>query len=170
MKKAIAIVLSFFILVSFSGCAEKEQEFYKPSTFYYLNREISYGVEQGVIGSELQETANIGNSLKALLQQYLNGPQNPNLYLGIGGNVTVVDVKHVNNTVFVVFSQEFSLLSDIELTLACSCVAMTLMDYTHAERVQFSASNAVIGDTGKIIMTRDRILQTDQLLPNSNEN
>ncbi len=170
MKKIIAIILSLLIIVPCSACAKENQEFYKPSTFYYLNRNISYGVEHGVIGSELQETAYIGNNLKDLLEQYLKGPQNPSLYLGIGSNVTVKDVKYVNETVTVIFSEEFSLLSDIELTLACSCVALTFLDYTQAEKVQFYASGVVLGDTGKIIMTRDRLLQTDQLLPESNDN
>ena len=80
------------------------------------------------------------------------------MYLRI---VYVVSCQIDADRVILVMSSQFSNLSGIELTTACSALLMTIHDYTGAQTLQISAKDAQLDDKNEIILTMDDIVLID---------
>lgn len=164
MKRFFSLLLLLAALFSFASCAKSAEDIQCPARFYYPSRETKYGVADGVISSEEKETVNIQNDLGALMQAYLKGPQSPTLTRAVPANVTLETVQAEDDTILLTLSPEFARLSGMELTIACACLSMTLLDYTQVQTVQIMASDSSLSDSESITMTRESILLMDSLM------
>lgn len=162
--KRFTIFLSIVLLLFFCSCSKSEQEFEDPANFYYPNKDVSYGVENGVISFETQETSHIKNDLYQLLDRYLKGPNDISMRCPISSDVTVEEITAGNNSITIVFSQEFTKLSGIDLTLASTCLGMTLLDYTQADYIEIRVRDALLEGSESIVIAKDDLLFTDNLL------
>lgn len=161
MKRYLSLILLLCMCFSFVGCQNKSEELKVPANFYYLKQEFSYGVEDAVIAPEIRESVHIRDNLSALLKEYLHGPKDNALTRAVPTRVSIVEVYKENRTVTLVLSPEFSRLSGIDLTLACACLSMTVMDYADADTVEIMVPDELLGDSERIKMTREDLLLLD---------
>jgi len=161
MRKTVSMLICLLMLLSMAGCAREAKKIQKPVNFYYRQSTVAYDQDGGVIGSELRESLGNENNIKALLSLYLDGPVSENLSQTFPEDVFVVSVNCTDGVAKVVFSYQFAALSGIDLTIACACVTMTVMELTGMETVQISAAGALLDQCESIIMDKNALFTTD---------
>ena len=155
MKRLFVLILLFSLLISCLGCGKNNEQFTKPAKFYYLNEEITYGVEDGLISYELQETNHIAGDLLQLLQQYQQGPVNKQLISTLPADVNISSVVIQGGVITVTTDVTFNQLNGMDRTIACACISLTLLDYTGAEYVEFNIVDAFQNERERIIFSRE---------------
>ena len=161
MKRILIVILFVCFALPFSACGKKTDELQVPANFYYLRQDFLYGVEDGVISSEAREAVHIKDNLTVLLTEYLKGPKENQLTRCVPASVSVVAVKREDRTITLMLSPDFARLSGVDLTLACACLSMTVLDYTDADAVEIMAEDELLGDSEQIKMTREDLLLLD---------
>lgn len=161
MKRILIVILIVCFALPFAGCGKKAEELQVPANFYYLRQEFQYGVEDGVISSEAREAVHIKDNLTALLTEYLKGPKENHLIRCVPASVSVIAVKTEDRTISLTLSPEFARLSGVDLTLACACLSMTVLDYTDADVVEIMVEDELLGDSEQIRMNREDLLLLD---------
>lgn len=132
MKRSVFTLLLCVLLI-FSGC----QVVRKPNKelcFYYLQSSIVYGSTDGVIAAENKHAPNEPD-LENLIVQYLEGPGEPSLRSPFPANTRLVSVHLRGDTLEIQLSVDFSILTGMDRTLACACLAKTVFPLTTAEQV-----------------------------------
>ena len=161
MKRLILLLLSLFLLIGSLGCGSNEENLKKPAKFYYLNKEVDYGVEDGLISYELQETEDIGNDLLKLLTQYKQGPISHHLINVLSPDINITSVEKQGSVITVSTDTSFAHISGIDRTIACSCISMTLLDYTGAEYIEIHIIDEFLGEKESLIFSRQDMYLLD---------
>lgn len=145
MKRFVSFLLILTLLLS--GCSIIQEQFKDPVTYYYLRahsdpdtRDVFFS--DGVIGSELREGSGHRNDLNYLLSIYLQGPLDERLHSPFPAGCRIVNIKKDDSLLTVVLSPNITELSDMDLTVACACLAKTCMTLTDANTVQIESSSA----------------------------
>ena len=167
MRRMILITLTLTILFAFVACAKEEETIQKPVNMYFLNKDVDYGVEDGLVRAEIQEGVHLNGDIQSLLVQYLKGPVGTQLVRAVPAGIAVDDVSVNGKTVTVTMSHDFSRINGVDLSIACVCLAMTILDFTDAEQVQLRASNASFVDSEAIIVNKNDVLFSDALISDS---
>lgn len=155
MKKVIAIFLVLIIGLSLISCREKAPEFQQPLNCYYLSKSIQYNTPNAVISCEQIDGAQLMNqSLGQFLRQYLKGPDSEELISPFPAGTFLVHLTIDDQTVRIRLSSAFATLSGHNLTLACACLTLTVLDYTGLTYVSISVNDTALDD--QIIITLDR--------------
>lgn len=161
MKKVCVILCCCLLLQSLCACAGNQEEFKEPVNFFYLNKEISYHSPTGVIQPETIEGSAFHDNLTAFLNAYLRGPVSEELESPIPADVYLVSCEITNDTAAVVLSSQFSKLSGVELSTACSALALSVHSFAGTEGLQISAKNSQLDDKDMIILDIDDIVLID---------
>lgn len=162
MKRLTGILLATLLLLSLCGCNANRQRINKPADFYYCHNTAlpTYTLSDGVIAPEQRESDGY-DDLAKLLSLYLRGPQDPQLRSPFPREVTVVQLLQNGTAVEITLSAQFAGLSGYDLTLACTCLAMTVMELTQAETVQISAEESLLGGNPVISISKDQLVFED---------
>ncbi len=160
MKRMIAILLSISMILPLLGCTQ-EEEIQKPVTFYYRRADIAYGGSDGVVATEQRESLGHEDDIPYLMSMYLAGPQSYKLLQTFPPDLFIVSIHYVDDFAKIVFSFHLSELSGIDLTVACACITMTMIELTGVESVQISAASALLDDYQTITMDKDCLLLLD---------
>ena len=153
MRKSFILLLCVVLIFSLCACRQKNMDYQEPVNFYYCNNNIAYNSATGVIQAEVREGSSFQGNLLAFLGAYLQGPVSSGLKRLIPANVYIVSCCQENDRVILVLSSQFSELSGMELTAACSALLKTIHDYTGAEILQISAKDAQLDDKNEIILS-----------------
>lgn len=169
MKRFTAMMLFILLLCSLCGCAQKE-ELIAPVSFYYLraplpNGEVIHGTADSVILADVRESGDRRNDYSYLLKLYLSGPQDSKFRSPYPRNTYLVDFKMDNGTATLVLTNIFSKLTGIDLSLACGCLTMTVLDMTGAERVTILAEDGLLDGKESLTFNRSSFLLIDDTLP-----
>lgn len=155
MKRLLIFLVVAFL---FYGCGPKEVKIVDPVNFYYCNKTISYSSPEAVISYEIREANGLRNSWVALLDFYLRGPSADHLYSPFPESVTVKAFTISNGQCTVTLSNEFSSLTGIDLTLACSCLSRTIMELTGVKNIEIKFTDPVTGKFSSVTMDENSIL------------
>lgn len=149
MKRWICLVLA--LCLGLSGCGIAAQGLREPVTFYYLRASYRYGEADGVIAGESRESSGHGGDLTYLLSMYLMGPASEELVSPLPQNVEVLSVTRTEGTVTLVLSDLGKQVTELEYSLACGCLAMTVMGICPV--------NSVVMESGErsVTMTKDNL-------------
>ena len=161
MKKQIFIVCCLLIACIFCACKKNDIEIQEPVNFYYCNEEISYQSASGVIGTEVRDAIAYGGDLQKLLKDYLKGPQSSDLYLPLPENTSFKALKISENVAYITFSDEIASLSGIRLTTACSCIAMTICEYTAITEVCIQAQSEQLENKDMVVIRPSELVLID---------
>ena len=160
MKRTICLVLAA-LLFCLAGCEEPKPSIQVPVKYYYPYTEITYGSDGSVIGFEERESAGFETDWIYLLEQYFSGPDDSRLVSPFPPNLKVVSLQTRGEIVSVEVSTELGQLSGIHLTIACTCMAKTVLEMTGARKVQISAEGTLLDGRIFLVLDNDSLLLTD---------
>ena len=153
MKRTVCLIL--VLLLCLSGCSVSRSRQKDTVTFYYVRTYSGSGTydayfDEGVIGSETREASGHWQDLSYLLAMYLQGPLDPELEspFPIGCKVTQIHQEDGNLTLAI--SRMITVKNDMDLTLACACLAKTCLELEGVDTVQIESH----GLDGKLLFTR----------------
>ena len=143
MKRLISLLLVVLLL---TGCASFGNKVSEPVTFYFLrshSKDSAYDdyFAKGIIGSEEREASGYRSDLKNLLTFYFRGPLTPDLTSPFPMGCRVLDVHQDNNHLSITLNPILAEKSEMDITVACACLAMTCLELTDVDTVQIEATN-----------------------------
>lgn len=158
MKKLPFLFLALLML--FTGCTPTAQNIEEPVTFYYLRQDFDYNAADGVITSEIRESADCADET-AILQRYFRGPEDPGLQCPFPTATELISLSIQENTATVTLTDNFSSLTGIDLTVACACISKTVIALTNTQQVTVKTQTQNLGGQNSITMTEADILLID---------
>ena len=161
MKRTLLLIVSFLFVLSLCACGSTKEEINEPVNFYYLKSEINFNSASGVLEKEVREGAGFHDNLSAYLHAYLRGPLSSELESLVPSEVYLVSCEAVDNTVSIVFSAQFSSLSGLKLTTACSALLLSVHDFTGADTIYIQAKDEKIDGKDAIVLSMDDVVLTD---------
>ncbi len=159
MKQLTVFLLLLSLLLT--ACASREPKHQEPVLFFYCRDEIAYGSSDSVICSEPREAVGHKDDTAYLLTQYLLGPTSPDLRSPLPAGTALISYRQESTQAILVLSDHIAALSGVELTVACACIAKTVLELSGAATVEIRANSMDIGESGVIIMSRDNLLILD---------
>lgn len=160
MKRILALLT--ILTLCLTGCAAVSGSG-KNVTFYYLRREYTYGSADSVIVPELRNVSAAVEDIPYLLHLYLSGPQSDGLYLPLPAGTRLMGMEEDGSTCKLTFSEEFSYLEGLPLTLSCACISATVFSLTEAETLEIQSPAPEGGSPVKVTLTRSSILTYDHI-------
>ena len=162
MKKITSLLLCFALSVSLIGCDSTGSDIEKPVNFYYRSSVMEYGSEYGIMVNETYEAIGYEDDYAQLTQEYLTGPTTDACVNPFPENIQVKQLDLLKGKVSVVLSDELSDLKGAELTIACVCLAKTLLEMTGLDAVTISADGALLdGEQSITLGKHDFILDNN---------
>lgn len=142
MKRALTFLLILSLLLT--GCSLANHNVKEPAEFYYprvCTRPDEYRTyfSEGAIGSEIREASGHTDDLYYLLSMYLRGPLDPQLVSPFPVGCALVNAQQDGSELTVSLTSGASLLSDLDLSMACACIAKTCMSLTDAQTVRIES-------------------------------
>ena len=157
MKKFICLLLAALLCVT--GCDSSQDE--TPGVlFYYLRKseDFVYGSADGVVTGEERDPSGYRNNLKYLITLYLQGPVDEKLQSPFPAGCKLVVLSQEEEELTLLLNSNFCTLKDMDLTLACVCLAKTCFSLTDAQRVRIMAESF----SGEVAI--DQTIHIDSLL------
>ena len=152
MRRFVCIILTLLMLLS--GCSTALNNIKEPVEFYYLrdcNKPDDYKVyfSEGPFASEIREASGHRNDLYYLLSIYLRGPLDSGLISPFPAGCKVVKAHQDGRKLAVSLNTAFAELEDMDLTVACVCLAKTCMELANVDSVHIEVRDS----NNKIIFT-----------------
>ena len=163
MKKLCILICCVLLLQMLCACNGKNEELKAPVNFYFRNKEITYDSPTAVIYPEVREGAGFHENLTAMLRSYFLGPNSSDLERFIPTDVYMVSCEHTADEVTIVMSNQFTKVTGVDLTAACSALLLTVHDFTGAETLKISAKDAQLDDKDEIVMSIEDIVLIDMV-------
>ena len=162
MKECLSILLVIINLFSLTSCSGESIE--SPVFFYYMQKEFTYYSHDDVIGYEIREGNQI-KDIRNLLSTYLQGPESQTLDSPFPTGTQFINAAKGEHALVLTLSDEFAALTGIELTLACCCLAKTVMNYTGETAVQIQVESDLLDGESSIVMDSDSVILFDTIAP-----
>ena len=161
MKRIQFTVIAVLLLVLFCSCGNRS-DFRAPVNFYYCTDPIDYNTSTAVVSPEGREGFGYTEDPKALLDLYLQGPVSDGFRSPFPKGVYVDSIDCADAIVHLSLNSSFSQLSGSDLTLACTCVSMTVFDMTDCEAVRICVTGGLLDGKEYIELSRDELLFLDE--------
>lgn len=163
MRRIAVLLLCIVLLVSLAACKMKEANIQEPTNFYYCRKEISYHSIDGVILGEIREAANFHGDSETMLLSYLLGPYSNDYISLIPTDTKLISFQTSGEDAYLILSEEFAQLSGIKLITACSCIAMTLYEYTGVETLHISVESGQLDGKDALVINALDVVLMDTL-------
>ena len=156
MKRFLCMLLVMMMLLPLLGCTDKKID--EPISFYYQRRSYSLDSKDSVIVPEIVDGSRYSN-ISLVLGSYFRGPSDPTLESPFPAGTYLLDTAINDDLLVITLSDNFAILTGIDLSLACCALAKTAMDYSGVNAVQIRAVTALLdGDTSITVHAEDIIL------------
>ncbi len=159
MKRLICILCILASVLACFGCSSAKKAIKNPVNFYYLTNPENY--QANAITPEVRESSNYDDDLLGLMQIYVNGPLTDQHINPFPKGTAVQNITLNNVTVEIILNDSFAELNNVEMTSACACLTMTILELAGRHRLIITALN----DSGETIystsMTKEHILLSD---------
>ena len=164
MKRFIALLLASLFLLG--GCSQKET-IESPVVFYFIPAEpltetdLHHGIS--FLRAEVRDGSHMGTALAQILTAYLRGPNaSSGLKSPFPKGCYLYNVKQEDSTLILTMAGTFAELTDLDLTIACACLAQTCIGLTGVETVQIQAKDALLDGNAFIYMDMEMLELLDQ--------
>lgn len=158
MKRLLALLLMLTLLVGITACRENSEPVLQPINFYYISDPFTYGSAEGLIRAQIADAAHYNGSLLETLNGYLAGPNEAGYGHTFPTGSQVYQIDLVNETAYLQMNNAFARLKGIDLTVACACLTMTVMELTGSKSVNISTLSIPLDGNASITMSKDTIL------------
>ena len=142
-----------------SGCSSQDS-MEKPLQFYYQASELSYQFDSSAILSITVDAAQMGTD-EDILKTYLKQPSTEQFRSPFPAGLSLLNYQVEGNTVYLNLSYHLATLTNMDLTIACSCIAMTCLELTGAELVSIEADGQLLDGQKSILLQKNTTLLTD---------
>lgn len=156
MRKLICFLLAGLLALSMTGCTNGSTDSEVP--FYYPRAEFDHGTPDGVMATEIREVSGHDQELRYLMALYLQGPTDPELRIPFPDGTVLVELLQEDGTVTVTLSSGITRLEDIDLTVACACLAETCFANSDAQQVNIQSLVSTNGLSVDVTFTRGNLL------------
>lgn len=165
MKKGIAFVLSFVLLLSACGLAGDTQEQEGGYLIYYLAAEGEARGSDILQGTYVQlglgEDAGVEEQAAAVVERLLQGPEEDGLAAPVPSGVELLSLEIRDRRAYVDLSGGFGQLSGVDLALADYCLALSLTALEGISAVSITVQGRVVAQQPKqVFYERDVLLST----------
>lgn len=161
MKRIVCLMVTFCLLL-LCGCQNNSNDSYtKPAYFYFPRSDISIDDQTEVIVQEVRDGSEL-KSIEELLQVYLEGPKDNDLYSPFPTEGTILDCKVTGDRIYLSLSKHYNHMTGLQLTLATSCLTLTLLDCISGSttvEIHISADDGTVARS--YTLTRDNIILGD---------
>lgn len=164
MRRLFAFTLSFVMLVCFAGCGSKTPPMTKPVNVYYCWENVDYNSDMGVIATDQMDFDSWNGQMLAFINFYISAPVKEGMVSPFPAGANVNAIEYRNDSLKVQLNPLFSRLSACELTVACTCLSLTLFELTSAYSVTFTYHSGS-GETIAVI-TRGNLIFKDLSVTN----
>ena len=161
MKKILSLCLIGVLLCALLGCSQESEKSENTADFYYLRTSYIYSTEDGIIAPEARDTSSRSSTMLQLLTLYLQGPLDDQLRSPFPAGCSLLDVSRDGSTLCVTLDSGFSKLQDMELTLACACMAKTCFSLFDVTQVQIQSLDAKGEEAVNVVLSIDSLLLYD---------
>lgn len=161
MKQTFIFLLIIIMLVTMCACNQKDVEHLQPVNFYYHSDLTSENRFDTIFMPEIRESAGYDNATIDLLNLYLAGPIYGDLQNPFPVGLTVLSLNAQNKQTAITLSSEFSQLRGLDLSLACSCLCMTLFELFDCQRVMILCENTLPDGLGYIVIDKEDLVLYD---------
>lgn len=161
MKKSFILLLCIVLIFSLCACRQKHTDFQEPVNFYYCADEVSYNTSDAVIGLQVHEGVDFYADPEKMLKSYLRGPKSNNYTSLIPTGTALISYDVIGDVCYLKFSDEFAKLSGIRLSTVCSCIVLTLNDYSGVETVSFSTQTQQLDNKDELVISASDIILLD---------
>lgn len=161
MKQFCIALTIVALLLGMAGCKQENDDLLEPVSFYYCNDISSKDDFEHVFVPELREGAGYSDNKPALLSLYLKGPENEDLISPFPAGTSVISVQWSNSHVYIVLSDHMAELTGLDLSMACTCLSMTVFDLYACQAVEISAEHKLLDDQKSIVLTADTLILSD---------
>lgn len=162
MKRITLSIMILSLFISLCGCGQaSEPDVVMPTAFYYHTDLDSKEDFNDIFVAEIREGIQYQNDHILLLNSYFSGPDSENLVNPFPSGLETVSFEIKDDTTYIVLSEKIAKLSALDLTMACSCLSLTLFELTQCDYVQISAENNLLADQEFITIGRDTLLLSD---------
>ena len=158
LKLLIPIICLLSIL---TACNGNRQDIVAPVNFYYLAENITYDNPTGVLMADVQESCGHEADYVYLTNQYFAGPESTECVSPFPEGLQLESLNVLTGKVSVVMSTHFAELTGHKLTLACSCLAKTLLEMTGVDAVTISIKGTAINGEPSVTFTKNDFILTD---------
>lgn len=165
MKRLIALLCAAALVLGLTACDARRNSD-SEARFYYRTARVDYAAGESPIAPELRAAE---GDLPAVLQQYLNGPEDSEYISPFPKNLTLIDCRQSGDTLELVLGEQFAALSGVDLTVARACIALTGLELTNTGRVSIRVENAP-EDAVPVVLTREELLLYDNSLEQLRQN
>lgn len=161
MKKQLVLILVTAFLLSLCACNTVSNNMRFPVKFYYCTDSISYGTANGVITAEVRDCYAYADDTLALINLYFDGPKTGNCTSPYPSNVKATKLFFSDDVARVYLTDRFSDISGINFTIACACLAKTLMDFYGCNTVEINSARTFSDGSTSVTITKDSLLLLD---------
>ena len=138
MKRTLCLIALLALLLCACGSNTDEVNFHYLRTCKTLDDYHAYFTE-GAIAPEQRDVSGHRNDLDYLLTMYLRGPLNSQLKSPFPAGCALIDVLLEGRQLTVYLSSGASLLDDLDLNVACACLAKTCMEIADVDTVHIQS-------------------------------
>ena len=157
MKRILIGLLCALLLC---GCAQSTTSDAQTVTFYYRSIPGQYASEAGVVcGENYKKTPE--STLQSILQAYFSGPTQENLRAPFSSQTRLLDLSVQEDSATITLSSHFTYTAGIDRSIACACIAKTVMDITGCKSVTILAGTADNANRVQITLKAEDILLSD---------
>lgn len=164
MKKFSFFFCCIMILQMLCACSGANEELVDPVNFYYCRREIGYNSADSVFQPETREGKTFKGNLFVFLHSYLYGPTSDELETLIPSGVYLVSCSVDDGVADILFSNQFSKLSGIKLTTACSGILLSLHDFADISTVRIAAKDAQLDEKDYFELSLSDVVLLDEII------
>ena len=163
MKRYLCCILIALLIITSTGCRSNSDNFKEPVNFYYTSATVSFFESDSVIASEVRETADYKGNILDTLNSYLRGPVSDKLTSPFPVELKVISTEQKDNTIIILFNKQFSSLTGLNLTIACSCICATVVELTGCETVEFKSEGPLPDSVPSLVFSCDNLLLRDSV-------
>ena len=161
MKRLIPLLLIFALLLSLSACQTKQEKFQVPVNFYFPRQEATFGSADSLIAPVTAEGMGYSGDPVGLLTVYLQGPKDNRYRSPFPTGTKIESMELVNGIVRLTMNEAFADLTGLDLTIACACLTLTVLDLTQANSVRISVAGTTLNGESYIRMDRSTLTLLD---------
>lgn len=152
------LTLLLTALTSCSSPMDDLQQMQNPVNLYFLCETVTYGTQDGVLRAQVADLGTQTLDVAAFLQFYFNTAAEDGLVSPFPQQTQVLNVSLDKDTVALQLGGGYAELSGIQATLTDACLAKTLLEYTEADKLLLTVSDAA----GQTVRSK-KIAESDML-------